>query len=85
MTAPAPEWLDQALCAGAPDHIFFPIHGAPADTARRYCAACPVRIDCLRFALDVEDGCGPRVRHGVWGGMTPTERIRLSQRKRRTA
>src|SRR6478752_5385368 len=33
------------------------------------CAECPVRVECLRFALEAEFSC-----MGIWGGTTMTER-----------
>jgi WhiB family redox-sensing transcriptional regulator len=36
--------------------------------ARRVCAGCPVRLECLRTALD------NREDYGIWGGTTPDER-----------
>lgn len=38
---------------------------------------CPLLAACLEFALDNNE------RYGVWGGMTPTERL-LVRRARRT-
>jgi WhiB family redox-sensing transcriptional regulator len=36
--------------------------------AKAVCAACPVRRECLAFALRTEQV------HGIWGGTTPDER-----------
>lgn len=36
------------------------------------CMACPVRGECLLYALASEQ------RHGIWGGLTPEERRGLS-------
>lgn len=38
--------------------------------AKRFCAGCPVRTECLRHALQY------RERFGVWGGLTEYERYR---------
>lgn len=47
-----------------------------ADAARRICAHCPVRNDCLQYAMDVEVKSGiPLI--GVWGGLSPIQRKRL--------
>ena len=45
--------------------------------AKAVCAECPVRQDCLEFALTV------REKEGVWGGLTAVERQRLVRRRRR--
>ena len=84
MTALPEAWQDHAACAGLPEHIFFPDRDKGANTARAICATCPVRRQCLAWALDVEAGVdGLRGRHGIFGGMTATERAQLHRRKYR--
>ena len=39
--------------------------------ARALCAACPVQVDCLDYALVVQEP------HGIWGGLNELERRRL--------
>lgn len=46
--------------------------------AREICASCPVRLECLEFALARKE------RFGMWGGLTPIERRRIERRERRT-
>ena len=75
-------WHARAACAGAPADVFFPPKGGTGVDARRICATCPVRLPCLAYALDVEGDGGFRQRHGIYGGLTPTERIKLNRRKR---
>lgn len=43
--------------------------------AKQICQVCPVRLECLREALDNPDW------HGVWGGTTKTERLDLRKGK----
>lgn len=67
------EWTDGAACLGTNPELFFPISTAgPAleqtDAAKRICARCAVRTDCLDWALRVGEA------HGIWGGTTPEER-----------
>jgi WhiB family transcriptional regulator, redox-sensing transcriptional regulator len=74
------EWWTLAACQSADPDLFFPISGAgPArvqvERAKAVCAGCPVRSDCLRYAL----GAGPL--QGVWGGLTEEERRLLRQRE----
>jgi WhiB family transcriptional regulator, redox-sensing transcriptional regulator len=74
------EWWSLAACQSADPDLFFPISGAgPArvqvERAKAVCAACPVRSDCLRYAL----GAGPL--QGVWGGLTEEERRLMRQRE----
>lgn len=47
--------------------------------AKRVCEQCPVRMDCLNFALD------GRINDGIWGGTDGTERTKLLRRRRRAA
>lgn len=68
-------WMDQAACRGADADLWFPERGAHAEAAKATCAACPVRSDCLEYALANTE------RHGIWGGMTAKER-RLELRRR---
>jgi WhiB family redox-sensing transcriptional regulator len=69
-------WRDSAACQNADPDLFFPIGATgPAldqiDEARRICRACPVRRQCLAWALDL--GCAA----GIWGGTTEDERRAL--------
>lgn len=64
-------WQDQARCRDLDVDAFFPERGESSREAKEICAACPVRIECLNYALRNDE------RHGVWGGMTERERRRL--------
>lgn len=77
-TAPHPlgrDWRRDAACAEVDPEIFYPLDLDPANpavtAARRVCAGCPVRLDCL---LDVMDGEDPARRWGITAGLTPDER-----------
>jgi WhiB family redox-sensing transcriptional regulator len=48
--------------------IFFPTRGAPLDEARAVCARCPVRADCLDYAMETGQ------KFGIWGGLSERER-----------
>lgn len=70
---PAGSWRESAACRSADPELFFPASpaGTPADQAeiaKGVCARCPVRRECLRFAL------ATRQAYGVWGGMSEQER-----------
>jgi WhiB family transcriptional regulator, redox-sensing transcriptional regulator len=74
------EWWSLAACQSTDPDLFFPISAAgPAqlqvERAKAVCAGCPVRSDCLRYAL----AAGPL--QGVWGGLTEEERRLLRQRE----
>ena len=53
---------------------FFPEKGQPTRVAKRICAPCPVRTECLEYALAAGE------RWGVWGGLSERERRRLKRR-----
>jgi WhiB family redox-sensing transcriptional regulator len=44
---------------------------ADRNRAKEKCLVCPVRTECLKYALD--DGQD----YGIWGGLTPDERTKL--------
>jgi WhiB family redox-sensing transcriptional regulator len=70
---PGQNWRLLAACRHADPELFFPVSlsGPALDQimqAKAICACCPVRRQCLAFALNT------RQDHGVWGGMTEQER-----------
>jgi WhiB family transcriptional regulator, redox-sensing transcriptional regulator len=72
-------WRSAAACLSADPELFFPIsHSGPAleqvADAKAICAACPVRRECLAFALQTEQ------THGIWGGLTEQERAARRRR-----
>lgn len=67
------EWKAQGACAEHDPEVFFPERGADVDTAKRICAGCTVRRDCLTYALTP-----PVERFGIWGGMSNRERRKLT-------
>jgi WhiB family redox-sensing transcriptional regulator len=74
MSRPAEEpepWQAQALCAQTDPEAFFPEKGGSARAAKAVCMQCPVRAECLAFALEHDE------RYGVWGGLSERERRRL--------
>lgn len=64
-------WRDSALCAQVGGDEFYPDKGGTTLHAKRVCAACPVRTECLHHALTNHE------EHGVWGGLAPRERKKL--------
>jgi WhiB family transcriptional regulator, redox-sensing transcriptional regulator len=66
-------WRSAAACQACDPDLFFPLSSSgPAveqiARAKEICARCPVRRECLAFALRT------RQAHGVWGGLTEQER-----------
>ena len=75
--------LSGAACFGLNPAIFFPPAGKKhAQEAKRICAGCPVRLQCLRDALEVEGDADTRGRHGIYGALTAWERMQLNKRRR---
>lgn len=68
------DWRDAAACAGMDTELFFPVSPRPVGAAlkrvravKETCRDCPVRMDCLEFALVTQ-------ARGIWGGLTEEER-----------
>lgn len=57
-------WMSKARCKDTEFNniSFFPKRGEPAKEAKQVCARCPVRMECLTYALE------NREEAGVWGG-----------------
>ncbi|MEV7676934.1 WhiB family transcriptional regulator [Streptomyces sp. NPDC088752] len=67
-------WGEKAACRTSdPDELF--AEGAAQSKAKAACTGCPVRTECLAYALD------HRIEHGIWGGMTERERRALLRRR----
>lgn len=76
----AEDWRHRAVCRDLDPDLFFPtvdsgpVFDAQTATAKDACAGCPVRVECLTFAL-------ARLFHGVAGGLTAAERRQLRSRR----
>ena len=70
-------WMEHAACKPHPTEWWFPKRGDPVDQAKIICHTCPVRIDCLNYALIIPNLVG------IWGGMSGRERrdIRSTPKK----
>jgi WhiB family redox-sensing transcriptional regulator len=73
------EWEDRALCRTVEADMFFAPGATQEYRAKVVCKTCPVRWECLAYALRY------RVEHGVWGGMTDRERRRVLNRTHATS
>ncbi len=72
-------WRQDAECRDLDPNLFFPVGvtGAAVDqiaAAKGICAGCPVRAECLEFAITTNQ------EFGVWGGTSEDER-RVLRRK----
>jgi WhiB family transcriptional regulator, redox-sensing transcriptional regulator len=84
LTGSATNWRSAGACLSADPDLFFPISSVgPAERqiarAKKTCAGCGVRRECLEFALSHDS------IHGIWGGMTVEDRQRERRRRRRAA
>jgi hypothetical protein len=72
-----PSWAAQGACRDHPDIDFFPGQGEDYEPAQAICQSCPVQAECLEAGMDEA--------HGIWGGTTARERVRLRATKRNSA
>lgn len=78
-------WMDRAACRGYPLDWWYPeLRGRTHVRlqAQAVCARCPVRLDCIAYAMRVEnlEPRGPyQMRFGIWGGFTPADRRRIAK------
>lgn len=87
MTAlPDRSWQVRALCRGNHSYLFFPPSTVERkeererreQKAKAICSVCPVRVECLEFALVI------REPYGIWGGLTEADRRQLLARRAAT-
>lgn len=80
-----PSWFEQANCRSDNANLvatFYPsktqvVNENAVAKAKAFCAACPVRPDCLEHAvINNEDW-------GIWGGTTLDERRAIKRARRR--
>jgi len=70
------EWTEQASCREIGGDEWFPEIGQSPIEAKRICMfSCPVRFECLDYAMRLEQGLSKTLRHGLFGGLSPTARI----------
>lgn len=67
------DWRLAARCRQKPEEMF--VVGADQRVQRKTCLPCPVRTECLAYALD------HRIEFGVWGGATERERRHILRRR----
>ena len=66
-------WRQQAICRDTDPDLFFPVGTTgqalvQIERAREVCNQCPVKRDCLEFALETNQDSG------IWGGTSEEER-----------
>lgn len=78
MNADTYAWEDDAICARMDPDLWHlsPQMGGRYTVAKGYCLACPVLTECRLAVLVHEWGLPRGERRGVWGAMTPAERVK---------
>jgi WhiB family redox-sensing transcriptional regulator len=71
-----PSWMRRAACSGVGIDTFFADDEPTLAEARAVCDVCPVRAECLEFAL------ADRSVTGIWAGTDDVERRRIRRRRR---
>ncbi len=66
-------WRNDAICRDTDPDLFFPVGSTgyalvQIDRAREVCGQCPVRVECLDYALETNQDSG------IWGGTSEDER-----------
>lgn len=69
-------WMEHGSCGNHAPEVFFPSDGVGVIRAQRICKDCPVKANCLEYALE------ERIDHGVWGGASERQRRRLLKQRR---
>lgn len=71
-----PTWTIAASCTQVPGDMWFPENGVDQSVSevKGMCWECPVRPQCLEYALANGE------QFGIWGGLTVKERRELRRR-----
>ena len=71
ITADNPRWMDDGSCSSVDPELFFPEMGGATKQAKRICHGCPVKTECLDYALEHNE------LFGIWGELSTHERRAL--------
>lgn len=69
-------WQELAVCRGTNPNVFFTNDTDTEKMAKKLCAICEVRTECLEYALLTNQD------DGVWGGRNTIERRRMRRQLR---
>jgi WhiB family redox-sensing transcriptional regulator len=72
-------FMNQGACNSTDPDLFFPGRGESTAEAKRICQGCPVRQECLDYAMTP-----PFERFGIWGGLSERERRRIRRQSLHT-
>jgi len=65
------DWRAHRACKDVDTAVFFPQNRTGVVAARKICAECPVRWECLNYAV-----CN-QIQYGIWGGTSENQRANL--------
>ena len=65
-----PSWYSDAACKKYPTHWWYMYDKLKDRFAKKICNTCPVKAECLQYALQNEET-------GVWGGLNDNDRRML--------
>ena len=71
ISADNPRWMEAGSCASVGSDLWFPEMGGATKQAKLICHGCPVRVECLDYALEHNEV------FGIWGEMSTHERRAL--------
>lgn len=75
-----PKWMERAACAGNDPALWDVRPDGPWREGVVICGTCPVKAECLQYALSIEHG--PRSNRAmVFGGLTPMQRERVYHKR----
>ena len=72
-----PRNYEAPLCAEVGGEIWFPEQGGDQTNtlrAKNICHQCNHRLECAEWGIQKE-------RHGIWGGLTPTQREAIRRKR----
>lgn len=79
-----PTWQARAACRDQDPEVWFPSNGVYRDPLQ-WCRQCPVTTACLESAMRAEGDTSEDRRHGMFGGLEPSQRAKLARLRRRAA
>jgi hypothetical protein len=69
----------KSICFDIPNpNIFFAEDEFTIKRAQTICSHCPIRLECLDWALFIEKDLEPEDIWGIYGGLTAMQRVLLS-------
>lgn len=70
------DWRDSAVCRQVDPELWFPEKGGDGGVAaKRTCGVCPVRDECLDWAVT------NWIHYGIWGGVSPETLQEIRKRR----